>query len=104
MKSGFEAKIAVNVCTFSDVQQYCNRIVASVIGVKMRRTSRSSFNFDFSLRRLLLQGARAARGSPPLGQRLCDVERGSGNGGGPSGSSSKHDKGGSSGSGNHKVS
>lgn len=32
---------------------------------------------DFSLRRLLLQGARAARGSPQLGTRLCDVERGS---------------------------
>lgn len=30
----------------------------------------------FSLRRLLLQGARAARGSPPLGQRSCDVEKG----------------------------
>ncbi|XP_065080095.1 E3 ubiquitin-protein ligase RNF19B-like isoform X2 [Ochlerotatus camptorhynchus] len=68
----------------------------------MRRTSRNSFNFDFSLRRLLLQGARAARGSPPLGQRLCDVEKGSGSGGGPSGSNSKHDKGGSSGSGSHK--
>lgn len=73
---------------------------------KMRRTSRNSFNFDFSLRRLLLQGARAARGSPPLGQRLCDVEKASGSsrdGGGPSGSSSKHDKGsGSSHSGSHK--
>ncbi|XP_021693518.1 E3 ubiquitin-protein ligase RNF19B isoform X1 [Aedes aegypti] len=72
----------------------------------MRRTSRNSFNFDFSLRRLLLQGARAARGSPPLGQRLCDVEKASGSsrdGGGPSGSSSKHDKGsGSSHSGSHK--
>uniref|UniRef100_U5EF97 RBR-type E3 ubiquitin transferase n=1 Tax=Corethrella appendiculata TaxID=1370023 RepID=U5EF97_9DIPT len=44
----------------------------------MRRTGRNTFNFpDFSLRRLLLQGARAARGSPPLGQRLCvDVEKG----------------------------
>lgn len=74
----------------------------------MRRTSRNSFNFDFSLRRLLLQGARAARGSPPLGQRLCDVEKGSGRdgGGGPSGSSSSkhHDKAsGSSHSGSHKV-
>nr|XP_029733796.1 E3 ubiquitin-protein ligase RNF19B-like isoform X2 [Aedes albopictus] len=73
----------------------------------MRRTSRNSFNFDFSLRRLLLQGARAARGSPPLGQRLCDVEKGSGRdgGGGPSGSSSSkhHDKAsGSSHSGSHK--
>lgn len=72
---------------------------------KMRRTSRNSFNFDFSLRRLLLQGARAARGSPPLGQRLCDIEKGSGSsrdgGGGPSGS--KHDKGGgSSNIGSHK--
>lgn len=71
----------------------------------MRRTSRNSFNFDFSLRRLLLQGARAARGSPPLGQRLCDIEKGSGSsrdgGGGPSGS--KHDKGGgSSNIGSHK--
>lgn len=73
----------------------------------MRRTSRNSFNFDFSLRRLLLQGARAARGSPPLGQRLCDVEKGSGSSGGsgsggPSGS--KHDKhgGSSSGAGNNK--
>ncbi|XP_058458960.1 E3 ubiquitin-protein ligase RNF19B-like isoform X1 [Malaya genurostris] len=65
----------------------------------MRRTSRNSFNFDFSLRRLLLQGARAARGSPPLGQRLCDVEKGSGSGGsggGPSASGSKYDKTGSS--------
>lgn len=44
----------------------------------MRRSSRNSFSFpDFSLRRLLLQGARAARGSPPLGPRLCDVEKGS---------------------------
>lgn len=77
----------------------------------MRRTSRNSFNFDFSLRRLLLQGARAARGSPPLGQRLCDVEKGSGGGGGggsgsggggPSGSKhhDKHHGGGSSGGSN----
>ncbi|XP_055531891.1 E3 ubiquitin-protein ligase RNF19B-like [Wyeomyia smithii] len=71
----------------------------------MRRTSRNSFNFDFSLRRLLLQGARAARGSPPLGQRLCDVEKGSGSGSsssGPSGNGGKYDKGGSSSSGGHK--
>lgn len=75
----------------------------------MRRTSRNSFNFDFSLRRLLLQGARAARGSPPLGQRLCDVEKGSGSGGGggsggsggPSGSK-HHDKHGGSSSGSNK--
>ncbi|XP_055631763.1 E3 ubiquitin-protein ligase RNF19B-like isoform X2 [Toxorhynchites rutilus septentrionalis] len=66
----------------------------------MRRTSRNSFNFDFSLRRLLLQGARAARGSPPLGQRLCDVEKG--NGSGPSANSGKHDKNGSSSSGSNK--
>ena len=38
---------------------------------------RNPYSFsDFSLRRLLLQGARAARGSPQLGTRLCDVERG----------------------------
>lgn len=44
---------------------------------KMRRSSRNTFSFpDFSLRRLLLQGARAARGSPPLGSRLCDAEKG----------------------------
>ena len=42
----------------------------------MRRSGRSSFNFpDFSLRRLLLHGARAARGSPTLSSR-CDVEKG----------------------------
>lgn len=28
----------------------------------------------------MLQGARAARGSPQLGTRLCDVERGGSNG------------------------
>lgn len=40
------------------------------------RRNRSSFSFpDFSLRRLLLQGARAARGSPTLGSR-CDIEKG----------------------------
>lgn len=40
-------------------------------------SSRNPYSFpDFSLRRLLLQGARAARGSPQLGTRLCDVERG----------------------------
>lgn len=33
----------------------------------------------FSIRRLLLQGARAARGSPPLGQRSCDLEKGNAN-------------------------
>jgi hypothetical protein len=39
------------------------------------RRNRSSFSFpDFNLRRLLLQGARAARGSPPLGNR-CDIEK-----------------------------
>lgn len=44
----------------------------------MRRSSRNTFSFpDFSLRRLLLQGARAARGSPPLSTRICDVEKGS---------------------------
>uniref|UniRef100_A0A2M3ZGN9 RBR-type E3 ubiquitin transferase n=2 Tax=Anopheles braziliensis TaxID=58242 RepID=A0A2M3ZGN9_9DIPT len=71
----------------------------------MRRTSRNSFNFDFPLRRLLLQGARAARGSPPLGQRLCDAEKGGGGsaggnggtGGGGSNAGGKHDKTGSSG-------
>lgn len=44
----------------------------------MKMSSRNPYSFpDFSLRRLLLQGARAARGSPPLGTRLCgDVERG----------------------------
>uniref|UniRef100_A0A8D8FBT3 RBR-type E3 ubiquitin transferase n=1 Tax=Culex pipiens TaxID=7175 RepID=A0A8D8FBT3_CULPI len=75
----------------------------------MRRTSRNSFNFDFSLRRLLLQGARAARGSPPLGQRLCDVEKGGGSGGGGSGSggggpsgSKHHDKHGGSSGGSNK--
>lgn len=50
--------------------------------------SRTPYIFpDFSLRRLLLQGARAARGSPQLGTRLCDVERGT----------LKHDKGGGGG-------
>ncbi|XP_050086243.1 E3 ubiquitin-protein ligase RNF19A-like isoform X3 [Anopheles aquasalis] len=71
----------------------------------MRRTSRNSFNFDFPLRRLLLQGARAARGSPPLGQRLCDAEKGGGGstggnggtGGAGSNAGGKHDKTGSSG-------
>uniref|UniRef100_A0A1L8DSS0 RBR-type E3 ubiquitin transferase n=1 Tax=Nyssomyia neivai TaxID=330878 RepID=A0A1L8DSS0_9DIPT len=61
----------------------------------MRRSTRNALSFpDFSLRRLLLQGARAARGSPPLGQRLCDVEKGA----------SKHDKShaSASGSGNSK--
>ena len=44
------------------------------INSKMRR-NRSSFTFpDFSLRRFLLQ-ARAARGSPTLGNR-CDIEKG----------------------------
>lgn len=48
------------------------------------RRNRSSFTFpDFSLRRLLLQ-ARAARGSPTLGNR-CDIEKGAS-------SSSKADK------------
>lgn len=38
------------------------------------RRNRSSFTFpDFSLRRFLLQ-ARAARGSPTLGNR-CDIEK-----------------------------
>ncbi|XP_058061380.1 E3 ubiquitin-protein ligase RNF19B-like isoform X2 [Anopheles bellator] len=68
----------------------------------MRRTSRNSFNFDFPLRRLLLQGARAARGSPPLGQRLCDAEKGSGSGGGSAANAGgKHDKTGSSGGNKH---
>ncbi|XP_052869472.1 E3 ubiquitin-protein ligase RNF19B-like isoform X2 [Anopheles cruzii] len=68
----------------------------------MRRTSRNSFNFDFPLRRLLLQGARAARGSPPLGQRLCDAEKGSGSGGGSTANAGgKHDKTGSSGGNKH---
>lgn len=50
----------------------------------MNNNSRNPLSFtDFSFRRILLQGARAARGSPQLGTRLCDVERG-GNG--------KHDK------------
>lgn len=60
-------------------------------------SSRNPYSFpDFSLRRLLLQGARAARGSPPLGTRLCgDVERGT----------VKHDKTHTAGtSGNSKVS
>lgn len=42
-----------------------------------RSSRRNTFTRPgFSLRRLLLQGARAARGSPRLGQRSCDVERG----------------------------
>lgn len=60
-------------------------------------SSRNPYSFpDFSLRRLLLQGARAARGSPQLGTRLCDVERGN----------IKHEKNHGSGpgtSGNNKV-
>ncbi|XP_055375853.1 E3 ubiquitin-protein ligase RNF19B-like [Condylostylus longicornis] len=50
------------------------------------RTSLFSGPSGFSLRRLILQGARAARGSPTLGQR-CDIERGI-----TSNSNSKHDK------------
>uniref|UniRef100_A0A182S6M9 RBR-type E3 ubiquitin transferase n=1 Tax=Anopheles maculatus TaxID=74869 RepID=A0A182S6M9_9DIPT len=75
----------------------------------MRRTSRNTFNLNFPLRRLLLQSARAARGSPPLGQRLCDAEKGgsnSGSSGGGHGSGSngggKHDKTGSSGHSSNK--
>ncbi|XP_055585188.1 E3 ubiquitin-protein ligase RNF19B-like [Uranotaenia lowii] len=74
----------------------------------MRRTSRNSFNFDFSLRRLLLQGARAARGSPPLGQRLCDIEKGgrdgsgTASGSGSGGSRHHHDKSSLSSGGGHK--
>lgn len=30
----------------------------------------------FSIRRLLLQSARAAHGSPQIGQRSCDIEKG----------------------------
>lgn len=42
------------------------------------RRNRSSFSFpEFSLRRLLLHGTRAARGSPTLGNR-CDIEKGTG--------------------------
>uniref|UniRef100_A0A182J085 RBR-type E3 ubiquitin transferase n=1 Tax=Anopheles atroparvus TaxID=41427 RepID=A0A182J085_ANOAO len=69
----------------------------------MRGTSRNTFNLNFPLRRLLLQGARAARGSPPLGQRLCDAEKGGGNGGlgGSSNGGGKHDKTGPSGSNKH---
>lgn len=69
----------------------------------MRGTSRNTFNLNFPLRRLLLQGARAARGSPPLGQRLCDAEKGGGNGGLGSSSNGggKHDKTGPSGSNKH---
>lgn len=69
----------------------------------MRGTSRNTFNLNFPLRRFLLQSARAARGSPPLGQRLCDAEKGGsysgGGSGGGHGSGSngggKHDKTGS---------
>lgn len=58
------------------------------------RRDRSSFSFaDFNLRRLLLHGARAARGSPPLSNR-CDIEKGAS-------SSSKAEKSSSS---NSKVS
>lgn len=41
---------------------------------KMRNSSRSTFSFP-DIRRLLLNGARAARGSPPMG-RMCDPEKG----------------------------
>uniref|UniRef100_A0A182MC76 RBR-type E3 ubiquitin transferase n=1 Tax=Anopheles culicifacies TaxID=139723 RepID=A0A182MC76_9DIPT len=74
----------------------------------MRRTSRNTFNLNFNLRRLLLQSARAARGSPPLGQRLCDAEKGGSNSGGSGGHGSssngggKHDKTGSSGHSSNK--
>ncbi|KAG5669850.1 hypothetical protein PVAND_000141 [Polypedilum vanderplanki] len=57
------------------------------------RRNRSSFTFpDFSLRRLLLQ-ARAARGSPTLGNRCGDIEKGAGStskGEKSSSTSSKH--------------
>ncbi|XP_052888150.1 E3 ubiquitin-protein ligase RNF19A-like isoform X1 [Anopheles moucheti] len=74
----------------------------------MRGTSRNTFNLNFPLRRLLLQSARAARGSPPLGQRLCDAEKGGSNSGGSGGHGSgsngggKHDKTGSSGHSSNK--
>ncbi|XP_035901897.1 E3 ubiquitin-protein ligase RNF19B-like isoform X2 [Anopheles stephensi] len=75
----------------------------------MRDASRNTFNLNFPLRRLLLQSARAARGSPPLGQRLCDAEKGGstgGSSGGGHGSGSngggKHDKTGSSGHSSNK--
>lgn len=76
----------------------------------MRGTSRNTFNLNFPLRRLLLQSARAARGSPPLGQRLCDAEKGGSNSGGSGGHGSgsngggKHDKTGSTGHSSNKVS
>nr|XP_040230445.2 E3 ubiquitin-protein ligase RNF19A-like isoform X1 [Anopheles coluzzii] len=74
----------------------------------MRGTSRNTFNLNFPLRRLLLQSARAARGSPPLGQRLCDAEKGGSNSGGSGGHGSgsngggKHDKTGSTGHSSNK--
>lgn len=52
---------------------------------KMRSSSRSAFSFP-DIRRLLLQGARAARGSPPLGRSggngggMCDPEKGNAGG------------------------
>lgn len=57
-----------------------NNTNTSAIKIKTMKMSnrRNPYSLsDFSLRRLLLQGARAARGSPQLGTRLCDVERGS---------------------------
>ncbi|KAJ6638021.1 E3 ubiquitin-protein ligase RNF19A [Pseudolycoriella hygida] len=55
----------------------CN-IILTLHGHTKMSNRRNPYSFsDFSLRRLLLQGARAARGSPQLGTRLCDVERGS---------------------------
>uniref|UniRef100_A0A182VD62 RBR-type E3 ubiquitin transferase n=1 Tax=Anopheles merus TaxID=30066 RepID=A0A182VD62_ANOME len=75
---------------------------------KMRGTSRNTFNLNFPLRRLLLQSARAARGSPPLGQRLCDAEKGGSNSGGSGGHGNgsngggKHDKTGSTGHSSNK--
>ncbi|XP_053679877.1 E3 ubiquitin-protein ligase RNF19A-like [Anopheles nili] len=75
----------------------------------MRGSSRNTFNLNFPLRRFLLQSARAARGSPPLGQRLCDAEKGGNNSGGNgahgSGSNGggKHDKTVSSGHGSNKL-
>lgn len=44
----------------------------------MRSSSRSAFSFP-DIRRILLQGARAARGSPPMGRSgggMCDPEKG----------------------------
>lgn len=52
---------------------------------KMRSSSRSAFSFP-DIRRILLHGARAARGSPPMG-RMCDPEKGNAGGSGVHGAS-----------------